>query len=78
MSDPAKYRSRDEVQAVREKSDPIEALKKELDAAGVSDDELRKLDKDIRAIVAEAADFAEQSPEPDLKELYTDVLVGQY
>jgi len=78
MSDPAKYRSRDEVQAVREKSDPIDALKKELDAAGVSDDELRKLDKDIRAIVAEAADFAEQSPEPDLKELYTDVLVGQY
>jgi pyruvate dehydrogenase E1 component alpha subunit len=78
MSDPAKYRSRDEVQAVREKSDPIEHLKKELEAAGVGEDELKKLDKDIRGIVTEAADFAEQSPEPELKELYTDVLVGQY
>jgi len=78
MSDPAKYRSRDEVQAVRDKSDPIEHLKKELEAAGVSEDELKKLDKDIRAQVTEAADFAEQSPEPDPKELYTDVLVGQY
>lgn len=78
MSDPAKYRSRDEVQAVRDKSDPIEHLKKELEAAGVSEDELKKLEKDIRAQVAEAADFAEESPEPELKELYTDVLVGQY
>jgi pyruvate dehydrogenase E1 component alpha subunit len=78
MSDPAKYRSREEVQAVRDKSDPIEHLKKELEAAGVSEDELKKLDKDIRGIVTEAADFAEQSPEPDPKELYTDVLVGQY
>ena len=78
MSDPAKYRSRDEVQAVREKSDPIEHLKKELEAVGVSEDELRKLEKDIRAIVTEAADFAEQSPEPQLEELHTDVLVGQY
>jgi pyruvate dehydrogenase E1 component alpha subunit len=78
MSDPAKYRSRDEVQAVRDKSDPIEHLKKELEAAGVDEAELKKLDKDIRAIVVEAADFAEESPEPDLKQLYTDVLVGQY
>ena len=78
MSDPAKYRSRDEVQAVRDKSDPIEHLKKELESAGVSEDELKKLEKDIRAQVAEAADFAEESPEPELKELYTDVLVGQY
>ena len=78
MSDPAKYRSRDEVQAVREKSDPIEHLKKELEAVGVSEDELRKLEKDIRAIVTEAADFAEQSPEPQVEELHTDVLVGQY
>jgi pyruvate dehydrogenase E1 component alpha subunit len=78
MSDPAKYRSRDEVQAVRDKSDPIDHLKKELEAAGVSEDDLRKLEKDIRAIVIEAADFAEQSPEPEPEELYTDVLVGQY
>jgi pyruvate dehydrogenase E1 component alpha subunit len=78
MSDPAKYRSRDEVQAVRDKSDPIEGLKKELEAIGVTDDELKAIDKDIRAIVAEAADFAEQSPEPALSELFTDVLVEQY
>ena len=78
MSDPAKYRSRDEVQAVRDKSDPIEALKRELEKAGVPEDELKAIDKDIRAIVAESADFAEQSPEPDPSELYTDVLVETY
>jgi len=78
MSDPAKYRSRDEVQAVREKSDPIEGLKKELEAAGVTEDELKALEKDIRRIVQDSADFAEESPEPELRELYTDVLVGTY
>jgi pyruvate dehydrogenase E1 component alpha subunit len=78
MSDPAKYRSRDEVQAVRDKSDPIEGLKKELEAGGVTEDQLKALDKEIRGIVAEAADFAEQSPEPELGELYTDILVGNY
>jgi pyruvate dehydrogenase E1 component alpha subunit len=78
MSDPAKYRSRDEVQAMRETRDPIEALKKELDAAGVGEGQLKEIDKEIRGIVAEAADFAEQSPEPELSELHTDVLVGRY
>jgi pyruvate dehydrogenase E1 component alpha subunit len=78
MSDPAKYRSRDEVQAVRDKSDPIEAIKRELATAGVSEDELKTIDKDIKRIVAEAADFAEQSPEPQPGELYTDVLVDEY
>ncbi len=78
MSDPAKYRSRDEVQSMRDTRDPIEALKKELEAAGVDEVKLKDIDKEIRGIVAEAADFAEQSPEPDLSELHTDVLVGQY
>ncbi|HEY7809528.1 MAG TPA: pyruvate dehydrogenase (acetyl-transferring) E1 component subunit alpha [Allosphingosinicella sp.] len=78
MSDPAKYRSRDEVQAVRDKSDPIEAVKRELAAAGVEEAELKKLDGEIKRIVAEAADFAEQSPEPNPAELYTDVLVETY
>jgi pyruvate dehydrogenase E1 component alpha subunit len=78
MSDPAKYRSRDEVQAVREKSDPIEAVKRELAAAGVGEDELKKIDNDIKRIVTESADFAEQSPEPDASELYTDILVETY
>ncbi|BAK66571.1 pyruvate dehydrogenase E1 component subunit alpha [Sphingobium sp. SYK-6] len=78
MSDPAKYRSREEVQEVREKSDPIEGAKKHLEAAGISEEELKKIDQDIRKIVSDAADFAESSPEPELSELYTDVLVEQY
>ncbi|ARS27364.1 pyruvate dehydrogenase (acetyl-transferring) E1 component subunit alpha [Sphingomonas sp. KC8] len=78
MSDPAKYRSREEVQSVRDKSDPIEHLKKELEALGVTEDELKALEKDIRKTVQDAADYAEEAPEPELSELYTDVLVGQY
>jgi pyruvate dehydrogenase E1 component alpha subunit len=75
MSDPAKYRSKEEVQEVRQKQDPIEHLKPELEALGVSEDELKAMDKEIKAQVAEAADFAQHSPEPDPSELYTDVLV---
>ncbi len=78
MSDPAKYRSREEVQGVRDKSDAIEAVKKDLDAAGIGEDALKAIDKDIRQIVTEAADFAESSPEPEASELYTNVLVGAY
>ncbi|HYN46487.1 MAG TPA: pyruvate dehydrogenase (acetyl-transferring) E1 component subunit alpha, partial [Allosphingosinicella sp.] len=78
MSDPAKYRSREEVQAVREKSDPIEHAQRELEAMGVKAEELKAIDAGIKKIVIEAADFAEQAPEPDPSELYTDVLVGSY
>ncbi|WP_108809953.1 pyruvate dehydrogenase (acetyl-transferring) E1 component subunit alpha [Sphingorhabdus sp. Alg231-15] len=78
MSDPAKYRSRDEVQDVREKSDPIERLKAMLLKQGVKEEDLKALDKKVRKTVLEAADFAEESPEPELSELYTDVLVEQY
>ncbi len=78
MSDPAKYRSREEVQSVRDKSDPIEHAKRELEALGCSEEELKAIDKQIRQIVVEAADFAEQSPEPAPDELYTDVLVESY
>ena len=78
MSDPAKYRSREEVQAVRDKSDSIEHLKKLMTDAGISEDKFKAIDKEIRAIVAESADFAESAPEPELHELYTDVLVEQY
>tara|TARA_R110000796_G_scaffold14011_18_gene45616 strand:- start:1572 stop:2705 length:1134 start_codon:yes stop_codon:yes gene_type:complete len=78
MSDPAKYRSRDEVQDVREKSDPIERLKAALLKQGVKEEELKALDKKVRKIVVDAADFAEASPEPELSELYTNVLVEQY
>jgi len=78
MSDPAKYRTRDEVQAVRDKSDPIDHVKKLLDAQGVTEADLKTLEQDIRKIVNEAADFAEQTPEPDAADLYTDVLVESY
>ncbi|HET9629407.1 MAG TPA: pyruvate dehydrogenase (acetyl-transferring) E1 component subunit alpha [Novosphingobium sp.] len=78
MSDPAKYRTREEVQEMREKHDPIEAAKAELVARGVADDKLKDIDKRIRAQVSDAADFAENSPEPAPSELYTDVLVERY
>ncbi len=78
MSDPAKYRSREEVQEVREKSDPIERMKSLLLSHGVTEDEMKAIDKDIRKIVNESADFAESNPEPDVGELYTDVLVETY
>lgn len=78
MSDPAKYRTREEVQEMREKHDPIDAAKAELAARGVAEDKLKDIDKRIRAIVAESADFAENSPEPDMHDLYTDVLVESY
>lgn len=78
MSDPAKYRSRDEVKDVREKSDPIERLKATLIKDGVKEEDLKTLDKKVRKIVADSADFAEESPEPELSELYTDILVEQY
>ncbi len=78
MSDPAKYRSREEVQEMREKHDPIEAAKAELIARGVSEETIKEIDKRIRAQVADAADFSENSPEPQLSELYTDVLVERY
>ena len=78
MSDPAKYRSREEVQGVRDKRDPIEHAKAELMEMGLDEAELKAIDKRVRAQVAESADFAENSPEPDMSELYTDVLVERY
>ena len=78
MSDPAKYRSRDEVQQMRDTSDPIEGLKKILVESGVKEEDLKAIDAQIRKTVSEAADFAESSPEPGAAELYTNVLVEQY
>ena len=75
MSDPAKYRTREEVQAVREKRDPIEHYAAHLIERGVlKDEDMKAMDKDIRAIVNTAAEFASESPEPAAEELYTDVL----
>ena len=75
MSDPAKYRSRDEVQEYRKTRDPIERMKPMLEEAGVSEDDLKAIDKEIKDIVSKAADFAQESPEPDPSELWTDVLI---
>jgi len=76
MSDPAKYRSRDEVTKTREERDPIDMAKKRLIDEGWADqDSLKVLDKEIKAIVADAAEFAQTSPEPDPSELWTDVLL---
>ena len=76
MSDPAKYRSREEVQKMREERDPIERVKAMLSADGAAEDDLKAIDRDIRAIVNNAAEFAQNSPEPDPAELFTDVLAA--
>lgn len=74
MSDPAKYRSKEEVQKMREEHDPIEQVRIRLLADGVSEDELKKIDAGVRKIVAEASEFAVSDKEPDANELWTDVL----
>ena len=74
MSDPAKYRTREEVQSVREKRDPIEHMAARLIAEKLaSEDDLKAMDKEIRAVVSAAAEYATDSPEPAPEELYTDV-----
>ena len=76
MSDPAKYRKREEVDDIRSHHDPIEGLKKQLiDDGEASEDDLKAIDKDIKAVVAKSVDFAQESPLPDPKELWTDVLI---
>jgi len=78
MSDPARYRTREEVQDVREHNDPITRAEADLQALGVPAEELKAIDKEIKDRVVEAAKFAEDAPEPEPSELYTDVLVGSY
>ena len=74
MSDPAKYRTREEVQDVREHRDPIELVRKRLlDDAHATDEELKEIDRAVRQVVNEAAEFAQADPEPDPAELFTDV-----
>ncbi|ACM36505.1 MULTISPECIES: pyruvate dehydrogenase (acetyl-transferring) E1 component subunit alpha [Rhizobium/Agrobacterium group] len=76
MSDPAKYRSKDEVQKMRSEHDPIEQVRLRLLEKGwASEDDLKLIDKDVRDIVADSADFAQADPEPDASELYTDILL---
>ena len=76
MSDPAQYRSREEVSQVRAERDPIDKVRQQLiDGKHASEEEIKKVDKEIKEIIAHAAEFAQQSPEPDISELYTDVFV---
>ena len=75
MSDPAKYRSKDEVQKMRSEHDPIEQVKARLvQKKWASEDELKAIDKEVRDVVADAADFAQTDPEPDASELWTDIV----
>lgn len=74
MSDPAKYRSREEVQKMREERDPIDHIRKILiKNKFATEEDLKAIDKDIKATVNAAAEFAKESPEPDLAELWTDI-----
>jgi pyruvate dehydrogenase E1 component alpha subunit len=76
MSDPAKYRTKEEVSAVRKESDPLDNLRAHLlDNKLVDEAKLKEIDRQVKEVVNEAAEFAQQSPEPDPAELYTDVLV---
>ncbi|MEM9964573.1 MAG: pyruvate dehydrogenase (acetyl-transferring) E1 component subunit alpha [Asticcacaulis sp.] len=73
MSDPAKYRTKEEVDEVKTTRDPIDHIKTMLQQAGVAEDEIKTIDNEVKAIVLEAVEFAQTSPEPDPSELYTDV-----
>jgi len=73
MSDPAKYRTREEVEKVRHDQDPIEQVRNRLLAAKVSEADLKAIDAEVRDIVNASADFAQHDPEPDAAELWTDV-----
>jgi pyruvate dehydrogenase E1 component alpha subunit len=74
MSDPAKYRTREEVQKMREERDAIEHVRSLLlTGKHASEDDLKAIDKEVKAIVNASADFAKESPEPDLDELWTDI-----
>jgi pyruvate dehydrogenase E1 component alpha subunit len=76
MSDPAKYRTRDEVNEVREHHDPIEQLRQRMiKRKTAGEDELKAIDAEVRRVVNEAAEFAQGAPEPDPSELWTDVHV---
>ncbi|MDB0027874.1 pyruvate dehydrogenase (acetyl-transferring) E1 component subunit alpha [Alphaproteobacteria bacterium] len=75
MSDPAKYRTRDEVDAMRKQHDPIEQLRDIMLREGMDEAALKEIDSSVKAVVGQAADFALESPEPDLSELYTDILI---
>ena len=74
MSDPAKYRSKDEVDKMRNEHDPIEQVKERLlKKHKVTEDEIKKIEAEVRRVVNESAEFATSDPEPDVSELWTDI-----
>jgi pyruvate dehydrogenase E1 component alpha subunit len=76
MSDPAKYRSKEEVEDIRSNQDCIESIRQLiLEHKIASEEKLKAIDKDIKTIMVETVEFAQTSPEPDVRELYTDVLI---
>ncbi len=77
MSDPGKYRTREEIDQVRKTRDPIEHIQERLETLGLADEAaMRAIDAEVKAIVADAAEFGRTAPEPDPAELYTDVYLG--
>ena len=78
MSDPARYRTRQEVNKVKDEQDPIDLIKQMLLKKKYSTEEkLKELDQEIKQLITQAADFAQQSPEPDENELWTDIYQGE-
>lgn len=76
MSDPGKYRAKEEVEKVRQDHDPIEKIRQYILTQKVAmEDDLKAIEKQVKDIVAESATFAQESPEPEASELYTDVLI---
>lgn len=74
MSDPAKYRSKEEVEEVREKNDPITLFRTYMvDTLKIPEDDLKKIDDQVKTTMVEVVEFAQSSPEPDPSELYTEV-----
>ena len=78
MSDPGKYRSKEEVEDYRQNQDAVERVRQLILGHKIATEEdLKALDKEIKEIMIETVDFAQTSPEPDLAELYPDMLIGE-
>ena len=75
MSDPAKYRTREEVDAMRKQHDPIDQMRDLLKNQNITDEQLKSIDSDVKITVTKATEFAQTSPEPDVSELFTDILL---
>ena len=76
MSDPAKYRTREEVDAMRKQHDPIDQMRDLLKNQNITDEQLKSIDSDVKVTVTKATEFAQTSPEPEVSELFTDILLS--